>query len=385
MAPPRRRRANISRPSRPSGGPPGSAPTSGAAQTRANISRARTSTADIARDLDAARGRKEFFSSRPDVSDDRAARRMKQADELQRFKNLYTKPVYTDTGSRVTGVTQMKLDAPRTLEQERQRLVQQYGPTTREVMGDIGFGLGSLAQGVGQAAQQYLGSGGVFGLAVNAFRGLSDTVDQKRQQLGEKITALTDIQKEKIANPTKYKLSMSRDPELQDIAITEREQMTAKQQADLIKQNLDRVSTSVASSVTDDSFRGLPGTGYQAGAGILTTQPTQEQLNIIRGSQISNNYTGGIGRTPVFSRTAEIIERNQNTGTENIVEQFQNPNPSLLNALAGQEQVKKSGEQFVQGLRDTNYFQQGGSVDSRLAEMQKSTNNIYGTGILSVR
>jgi len=27
----------------------------------------------------------------------------------------------------------------------------------------------------------------------------------------------------------------------------------------------------------------------------------------------------------------------------------------------------------------------GGSVDSRLAEMQKSTNNIYGTGILSVR
>ena len=238
MAPPRRRRANISRPSRPSA-PPGRTPTSRAAQTRANISRARTSKADIARDLDAARGRKEFFSSRPDVSDDRAARRMKQADELQRFKNLYTKPVYTDTGSRVTGVTQMKLDAPRTLEQERQRLVQQYGPTTREVMGDIGFGLGSLAQGVGQAAQQYLGSGGVFGLAVNAFRGLSDTVNQKRQQLGEKITALTDIQKEKVANPTRYKLSMSRDPELQDIAITEREQMTAKQQADLIKQGKD--------------------------------------------------------------------------------------------------------------------------------------------------
>ena len=322
MAPPRRRKANISRPSRPSGGPPGSAPTSGAAQTRANISRARTSTADIARDLDAARGRKEFFSNRPDVSDDRAARRMTQADELQRFKNLYTKPVYTDTGSRVTGVTQMKLDAPRTLEQERQRLVQLYGPTTREVMGDIGFGLGSLAQGVGQAAQQYLGSGGLFGLAVNAFRGLSNTVDQKRQQLGEKITALTDVQKEKIANPTKYKLSMSRDPELQDIALTEKEQMTAKQQADLIKQNLDRVSTPVASSVTDDSFRRtpatgitsaprvfdnrfvrMPGSGYQAGAGMGIPSA------IPAGFEIVSDY-----QSPE-ARMQELINQNQVNNT----------------------------------------------------------------------
>jgi len=310
MAPPRRRRANISRPSRPSA-PPGRTPTSGAAQTRANISRARTSKADIARDLDAARGRKEFFSSRPDVSDDRAARRMKQADELQRFKNLYTKPVYTDTGSRVTGVTQMKLDAPRTLEQERQRLVQQYGPTTREVMGDIGFGLGSLARGVGQAAQQYLGSGGLFGLAVNAFRDFSNTVDQKRQQLGEKITALTDIQKEKVSNPTKYKLSMSRDPELQDIAITEREQMTAKQQADLIKQGITQLDTMVPSTLY-----GLP----QQPPGFKVMPEGQRQL------------------------LADIRRADQNM-----------------------------------------MMASGGSVDSRLAEMQKSTNNIYGTGILSVR
>jgi hypothetical protein len=139
--------------------PPGRTPTSRSAKTRAAISRARTSKADIARDLDAARGRKEFFSSRPNVSDDRAERRMKQADELQRFKNLYTKPVYTDTGSRVTGVTQMKLDAPRTLEQERQRLVKQYGPTTREVMGDIGYGLGNIGKGI----SDFIGRGGAIG------------------------------------------------------------------------------------------------------------------------------------------------------------------------------------------------------------------------------
>lgn len=338
MAPPRRRKANIRRPSRPSA-PPGSTPASTTAQLKAKSSRARTSRADIARDLDAARGRKEFFSNRPDVSDDRAARRMTQADELQRFKNLYTKPVYTDTGSRVTGVTQMKLDAPRTLEQERQRLVQQYGPTTREVMGDIGYGLGSLARGVGQAAQQYLGSGGLFGLAVNAFKDLSNTVNQKRQQLGEKISALTDVQKEKIANPSKYKLSMLKDPELQDISFTEKEQMTAKEQADLIKQNLDRVSTPVASSVTDDSFRGLPatgitsaprvfdnrflrmpGSGYQAGAGmgipsaipagfeILSDyqSPEARMQELINQNQVSNNNMFNSGINNAKNQLSEL-------------------------------------------------------------------------------
>lgn len=280
MAPPRRRKANIRRPSRPSA-PPGSTPASTTAQLKAKSSRARTSRADIARDLDAARGRKEFFSNRPDVSDDRAARRMTQADELQRFKNLYTKPVYTDTGSRVTGVTQMKLDAPRTLEQERQRLVQQYGPTTREVMGDIGYGLGSLARGVGQAAQQYLGSGGLFGLAVNAFKDLSNTVDQKRQQLGEKISALTDVQKEKIANPSRHKLSILKDPELQDISLTEKEQMTAKQQADLIKQGITQLDTMVPSTLY-----GLP----QQPPGFKVMPPDQRELLAeIMASDVGNN------------------------------------------------------------------------------------------------
>jgi len=159
---------------------------------------------------------------------------------------------------------------------------------------------------VGQAAQQYLGSGGLFGLAVNAFKDLSNTVDQKRQQLGEKISALTDVQKEKIANPSKYKLSMLKDPELQDISFTEKEQMTAKEQADLIKQNLDRVSTPVASSVTDDSFRRtpatgitsaprvfdnrfvrMPGSGYQAGAGLpAITNQEDNYINVQNGQAV---------------------------------------------------------------------------------------------------
>ena len=106
----------------------------------------------ISRELDTARGRKEFFSDRPDVSDDRALRRMKQADELQRFKNLYTKPVNTvDSEGNVTGVvkglTQATADAPRSLAAERERLANILGPTPSEIFGDIGFGLGNIFQG----------------------------------------------------------------------------------------------------------------------------------------------------------------------------------------------------------------------------------------------
>lgn len=111
-------------------------------QLKADASRARTSKADIARDLDIARGRREFFSNRPDVSDDRALRRITQADEGQRFKNLYTKPVQ---GS--SNLLQMTADAPRNLAAERERLARQYGPTLSEIGSDVRFGLTNLAQG----------------------------------------------------------------------------------------------------------------------------------------------------------------------------------------------------------------------------------------------
>lgn len=123
--------------------PPFAQKTSKTAQMKAAASRARTSKADIERDLDIARGRKEFFSNRPDVSDDRALRRMKQADETQRFKNLYTRPA----GGSKTNLLQMTADAPRSLAAERERLANLYGPTPSEVFGDIGYGLGNIFQG----------------------------------------------------------------------------------------------------------------------------------------------------------------------------------------------------------------------------------------------
>jgi len=134
-------------------------------QMSAAASRARTSKADIARDLDIARGRKEFFSNRPDVSDDRALRRMKQADETQRFKNLYTKPV---AGS--SNLLQMTADAPRSLAQERMRLANMYGPTFKEIGSDIAAGIGSMARGIAEKGTPLMQLGkGVLGGIQNFF------------------------------------------------------------------------------------------------------------------------------------------------------------------------------------------------------------------------
>lgn len=129
--------------------------------------RASVTKADISRDLDIARGRKEFFSNNPNVSDDRALRRMTQADETQRFKNLYTKPV---SGS--SNLLQMTADAPRSLAEERMRLANIYGPTPTEILGDMGRGIGSIFQGIAEKGTPLMQLGkGVLGGIQNFFTG----------------------------------------------------------------------------------------------------------------------------------------------------------------------------------------------------------------------
>lgn len=133
--------------------------------------RASVTKADISRDLDIARGRKEFFSNNPNVSDDRALRRMKQADETQRFKNLYTKPV---AGS--SNLLQMTADAPRSLAEERMRLANIYGPTPGEILGDMGRGIGSIFRGIAEKGTPLMQLGkGILGGIQNFFTGANKT------------------------------------------------------------------------------------------------------------------------------------------------------------------------------------------------------------------
>lgn len=98
--------------------------------------------------------RQKFFGGRK-VPEERVFKRTAQDTNLELFKKRFTKPVNIvdpNTGEvtgTVSGLTQATDDAPRSLTEERQRLVNLYGPTNKEVMGDIGFGLGNLIKSYG--------------------------------------------------------------------------------------------------------------------------------------------------------------------------------------------------------------------------------------------
>jgi hypothetical protein len=104
-----------------SGGPPGTSSGTSSGKSRA----------DIGRELDREITRREYFDSRKDVSDDRLDRRLKQAQELAKFKREETKPVYTTSGSIVKGLTQRRTPASMDLADKQMQLANKYGPTLK--------------------------------------------------------------------------------------------------------------------------------------------------------------------------------------------------------------------------------------------------------------
>jgi len=111
--------------------------------------------------------RQQYFGGRKDIPDTRLDKRYAQAEQVKRFKDQYTKPVgITDplTGKPTgtvggSNVYQMTPDAPMSLRDFQMQTANRFGPTNREVMGDIGFGLGNIAQGFGDFAAR----GGTIG------------------------------------------------------------------------------------------------------------------------------------------------------------------------------------------------------------------------------
>ena len=171
-----------------------------------NIRFARSKDA-IGRDLDIARARKEFFPNRPDVSDDRALRRQRLADETASFKGQFTKPVLTDSGSTVSGLLQMTQDAPRSLAEEKIRLSNIYGPTPGEVAGDFVRGLGSFGRELSDRVMS--GSFGIFGLA-------KDLYNKATGALRSGVDKLSSVDLEILKNKDKYDF-VSNTPKLQGI------------------------------------------------------------------------------------------------------------------------------------------------------------------------
>jgi len=194
--------------------------------------------------------RRVFFNNRPDISDDRLERRQKQFDELRAFKNDPTKtkavnivdPVTGKVTGTVTGLTQAATAGGKTVAQREQELAFKYGPTFREIGSDMGYAMGSMAKGAGDAIMS--GNIGILGVIKGVYNYATDKVSNA-------YNSLTDVQKEIADNPNKY---------------------TFAEQQEKVKQL--RNFRDLASEANKDAlgleidFLRTPGSGYQAGAGL---------------------------------------------------------------------------------------------------------------------
>jgi len=87
--------------------------------------------------------RQDFFKGRQDVSPNRLDRRQIQDDLVKNFIATQMKPVGNTRGTLLQKVDPTGMG----LTEYRQMIANKYGPTLREVAGDIGYGLKSIAKG----------------------------------------------------------------------------------------------------------------------------------------------------------------------------------------------------------------------------------------------
>ena len=259
--------------------PPFAQNTSRTGQMKAAASRARTSKADIARDLDREITRKTYFDNRPDISNDRLDRRRKQAEGIASFKEKFTKPVnIVDSEGNVTGVvkglTQAK-DATvfdtdsssptfgqyvtTTVADERMRLANKYGPTFSEIMSDVTYAGGKILGAMGEKAL----SGGLGFLGA-----INEVVKYGYNKARDGYNKLNDVQKEIIDNEDKYTLASQIEKVKQ---IKNFRDLVAEAEKDL--GFISQPGSGYQAGAEQEAFLRAPGSGYQAGAG-LTALPT---------------------------------------------------------------------------------------------------------------
>lgn len=268
--------------------------------------------------------RQDFFKGRPDISSGRLDRRQIQADLYEQFKSDPTK---TRLVGGTTNLYQAAQPGGMTLTDKAQELAFKYGPTPREVLGDIGYGLGSIGSALGQKFAA--GELGIMGIAKGLYEQFTNSAGKAKDALVKGVEKLSDIDIEILKNKDtgKYKFT-SKKPEIQEVETLQEIQMTEFDKANLIRQNMERISTPItekdntvqSAKVFDDSFRRLPatgmtqtpptvdpfirmpGTGYQAGAGMgISGIPT--------GFEIVSDY-----KSPE-ARMQELIEQNKVNNT----------------------------------------------------------------------
>jgi hypothetical protein len=164
--------------------------------------------------------------------------------------------------------------------------------------------------------------------------------------------------------------------------------MTAFDQANIIRQGIEQLETSPVSTTGTPGFKVMPedqvnlqdiymqGTKRYEPISVSGTQPMYAGgLESLLPQPIQNlqQRVSSLGETPIGT-----------FGMENI----RSGKPAFTyekDIFGGQLGVKADPFRDQYGFEFSRAFKDGGSVDDKLDNMQKKTNNIYGTGILSAR
>ena len=315
--------------------------------------------------------RQKFFGDR-DVPEERVLRRTRQEGGIKQFKDALIRNDRVVKGTRPDGTTYTVMnpntgepvyltDVPggRSVGDVSRDLAYRFGPTPREVAGDIGYGIKSIGSALGERISQ--GRIGMLGIAKDLFEQFTNRATQAKDALVKGVEKLSDIDLEILKNKGQYKF-LSKKPEIQEVESLQKTQMTEFDKANIIRQGIEQLETTPITGTT-----------------TLPQQPPGFKV------MPTSYFPGQFGATPVPNNIQQAQNPNElrralmeNTMPNN----FPQEKPYLMQQddyyYQDKERFSPQGNQYL-------YAAEGGSVDNKLNDIQKKTNNIYGTGILSAR
>jgi hypothetical protein len=293
-----------------------------------------------------------------------------------------------------------------------ERFFTAQAPTFGQLMGDIGRGLfsgyntlsydpnaggiptttgGQIVRRQGLfpllADKAMSGEFGLMGIAKGLYDKFTNSAAKAKDALVEGVNKLSDIDLEVLKNKDQYKF-LSKKSEIQEVEDLQKTQMTEFDKANLIRANMERVSTPITEADTAQSFKVQP--EDQVSLQDIYMQGTKRYEPIsVSGAQPM--YAGGLDSLLPQS-VQNLQQRVSSLGETPIgtfgLENIRSGKPAFTyekDIFGGQLGLKADPFRDQYGLEFSRSFNEGGSVDNKLDDMQKKTNNIYGTGILSAR
>jgi len=329
------------------------------------------------------RMRGKYFDNRQDVSRDRLERRLAQQQENVFNRLTMFKPVEGTGGT----LLQSRTPGGPSIADVYQASALKYGPTFSEIGSDIAYATGKTASALGQKVMS--GEVGLMGLAKSLYEQFTNSAAKAKDALVKGVNKLSDIDLEvlKKKDTGQYKF-LSKKPEIQEVDNLEKIQMTEFDKANIIRQGIEQLETSPVSTTGEPGFKVQPedqvnlqdiymqGTKRYEPISVSGTQPMYAGgLDSLLPQPIQNfqQKISSLGETPIGT-----------FGMENI----RSGKPAFTyekDIFGGQLGVKADPFRDQYGFEFSRAFKDGGSVGDKLDNMQKKTNNIYGTGILSAR